>query len=775
MKRNGVRIGLGARLFLGFLLVSFVGLGVCAVLVDRNVQERANTQVTERLTYEVTMLGQMTANALFGPIDPTDTSLSGVVRQLADAVHTNLTILAPDGTVVADSDESDAARVAKESSSPEIRQALAQGTGVAVRWSGSEPRLFVAQTIVRDGKTLGLARASVPMAAVDAAARNVRRQMSYGGLAAVGIAGLLAGLTTIGILRPIRKLAEGAKRVGTGDLGHRVDVRTNDEIGDLAHALNDMTSRLQIMVGSLDQRNRDMRLVLDNVAQGLVTVGRDGGIAEERSSAIDRWFGCPTAGRRVWDLFEKTTPMVRAAMWLGWRQVFADVLPLDLALSQLPHRIRDGERYFDLGYEPIYGNGSLIDKCLVVVSDVTSVVAAEKVDVEQREQMSLFASVAKDREGVADFLKATGEIVLYVCTHADDASRVTEVTRGIHTIKGNCGLFGLTSLSTICHDIETRMAEAEVGNMVSVSDKQLLTEAWDLLVARARELLGEIPPDSLQVGSKEMAELVTAIRQGQHAEALIQSIALWSMDPLDRRLTRLATQTTQLAARMGKAGVTVDVKPTNVRLPGERWSPFWSTLSHVMRNALDHGIESREERVRAGKPEHGRITLSAVETSDQVIIEVADDGRGINWARLRDKAISLGLPSESEPDLISALFADGVSTAETLSEFSGRGVGLSAVRSACEDLGGHVEIESAIGLGTKFRFWFAAPGVIESAAKVRSTLSLPPRSAPPASRSAGFEVIVVRSSKAPRAGLLVTAGGVSVPSTPPATTEVLPA
>jgi hypothetical protein len=163
------------------------------------------------------------------------------------------------------------------------------------------------------------------------------------------------------------------------------------------------------------------------------------------------------------------------------------------------------------------------------------------------------------------------------------------------------------------------------------------------------------------------------------------------MDPLDRRLTRLATQTTQLAARMGKAGVTVDVKPTNVRPPGERWSPFWSTLSHVMRNALDHGIESCEERVRAGKPEHGRITLSAVETSDQVIIEVADDGRGINWARLRDKAISLGLPSESEPDLISALFADGVSTAETLSEFSGRGVGLSAVRSACEDLGGHVE------------------------------------------------------------------------------------
>ena len=735
MASRRIRVGLGARLFLGFLLVSIVGVGVCAVLVDRNVQARAHAQATERLTDEVTMLGQMTANALFGAVDPTDTSLSSVVKQLAEAVHSNLSILAPDGTVVADSEESDPARGANQSQAPEILQALAFGTGVSVRSSGSESRLFVAESIVRDGKALGLARASIPIAAVDAAARNVRRQMSYGGLAAVAIAALLAALTTLGILSPVRKLADGAKRVGAGDLAHRVDVRTNDEIGDLAGALNDMTGRLQIMVGSLDQRNRDMRLVLDNVAQGLVTVDREGAIAEERSMAIDRWFRSPSPGVRVWDLFAKAAPSVRSAMWLGWRQVFADILPLDLALSQLPQRVRDGDREFDVSYEPIYGNDSLIDKCLVVVSDVTIAVAAERSDEEQREQMSLFASVAKDREGVAEFVKSTGDIVRYVCAHADDRSRVNEVKRAVHTIKGNCGLFGLTTLSTICHDIETRMVEADVDDTVGLADRNLLTEAWNLVVARARALLGDFPSDSLRVGSKEMAELVAAIRQGQHPDTLLQLIALWSMDPIDKRLMRLADQTKQLAIRMGKGGVTVDVKLTSVRVPAERWAPFWSTLTHVVRNALDHGIESSEERTRAGKPEHGRITMSAIEASGQILVELADDGRGINWAKLRDKAIALGLPSESDIDLISALFADGISTSDDVSEFSGRGVGLSAVRSACEDLGGHVEIESALGLGTKFRFWFAAPGVKESVAKARCTLSLPPRVSIPSSAS----------------------------------------
>ncbi len=729
--RQALRVGLGLRLFLGFLLVLAIGNAISAGLVDRNVQASASTQAEERLTYEVIMLGQMTANALFGPIDPSDTSLAGVVKQLADAVHTNLSLLAPDGTVVADSDAADLSGVPNQAGAPEVFAALTSGSGVSVRSAGGVPRVFVAQTIQRDGKVLGIARASLPMSVVNTAARAARLQMAWGGLAASGIAVVVAGLIALGILRPIRKLVAGARSIGGGALDHRIDVHSNDEIGDLARALNDMVRRLQRLVGALDQRNGDLRVVLDNVAQGLVTVDRSGCIGDERSRAIDSWFGRPKRGTALWDMFDAAgaSANVRAALTLGWEQLFDGFLPVELSVAQLPRRIRAGSRYFELGCEPIFGEGGELDKCLVVVSDVTAVVAAEQTEIEQREQLSLFGAVAKDREGVSDFLKSTGHIVDEVVALAHDPSRRVEVKRGIHTIKGNCGLFGLTSLATLCHEIETRTAERELSGeeeSVSSEDCQALREAWDGLLRRAQDLLGNVATHAVEVSPRDVAQLVVSIQKGRRPDALLQTIATWSLDPAERRLARAAEQARQLAVRLDKPGVTIEVVPSSVRLPADRFAPFWSNLSHVLRNALDHGIESPEERAQTGKPGYGSLRLSAVETLDDVVVEVSDDGRGIQWSRVRDKARAAGLPADTEADLVNALFADGVSTAERASEISGRGVGMSAVRAACEALHGTVDIVSALGVGTTMRFHFPRPGMLEPLAKLTRIVSVPP-------------------------------------------------
>lgn len=129
-------------------------------------------------------------------------------------------------------------------------------------------------------------------------------------------------------------------------------------------------------------------------------------------------------------------------------------------------------------------------------------------------------------------------------------------------------------------------------------------------------------------------------------------------------------------------------------------------LMHIVRNSIDHGIESRQERLNAGKPEVASITLKAYQKGNHVIIEITDDGKGIDTERIRKKAIEKGLISEdARPDrseLIDLIFQPGFSTKDSVSEISGRGVGMDVVRDRLSSVGGFVEVRTEPGKFTTF-------------------------------------------------------------------------
>jgi len=132
-------------------------------------------------------------------------------------------------------------------------------------------------------------------------------------------------------------------------------------------------------------------------------------------------------------------------------------------------------------------------------------------------------------------------------------------------------------------------------------------------------------------------------------------------------------------------------------------------LVHIVRNALDHGLETPAARAQAGKPACGRLVIGARQEADRVIIEVSDDGRGIDPAAIRRKAYGKGLIDEgaleglSDQDSVNLVFLPGFSTAEQVSDLSGRGVGMDAVRSAVDRLGGNVSLSSTAGQGTRMQ------------------------------------------------------------------------
>src|SRR6185437_14325594 len=132
-------------------------------------------------------------------------------------------------------------------------------------------------------------------------------------------------------------------------------------------------------------------------------------------------------------------------------------------------------------------------------------------------------------------------------------------------------------------------------------------------------------------------------------------------------------------------------------------------LTHVVRNAIDHGIESPEARIAAGKPAEGTLTLRAFHEGGQVNIEISDDGAGIDPARIATKAIERGLATVEQlramppREIVNIIFVPGFSTAAKVTNVSGRGVGMDVVRTNVEKIGGKVEIDSRVGKGTTLR------------------------------------------------------------------------
>lgn len=691
-----MKVRLGARLLAAFFVVATAGLTVASFLVARSVERALLEEMTDRLRYEVTMTGQMTASALFAPLERDDVSLVGPIHDLGEAVHTHLSIVSPDGTVVADSASLRAGDTRSVEDASEVRDAIAFGRGEAVRGTGASARLWVAEAVRRDGELLGIARASMPIHEVEAHMKAVRRDLAVGAAVALLVATALGVFLTIGIVRPVRKLADAARRIGKGELGARAALATRDEIGDLGRALDDMAGELQKMVASLDAQGANMRCVLDGVDQGLVSVGLDGRIAAERSARLDAWFDAPLAGSFVWDLFPDLSETARLSFRLGWEEIGADVLPLELVLDQLPARVASGGRTFALRYLPL-GEPPAERRILVVVSDVTAELAAEDADAVQRDLLRIVERTMKDRESVTEFLRDADDLVARITRGSPP-----DVLHDLHTLKGNAGVFGVSTVATACHDLETVLSTQE--RPPTETERAELGARWSRIRESMLALLGDAD-DRLLVTHDDYVAVLRAVASGTSPALTTEAMLAWRRTPVARAFERLGDHAEALAQRLGKR-ISVTSHGGAIRVDGETWGDFFAALVHAVRNAVDHGIEAPHERRALGKPAGGTVELGASLEGDAFVVWLSDDGRGIDWAAIARELSLRGLPATSPSELEVGLYCDGLSTREDVTAVSGRGIGMSALRRATAALGGRIEITSETTRGTTLRCVF---------------------------------------------------------------------
>lgn len=248
--------------------------------------------------------------------------------------------------------------------------------------------------------------------------------------------------------------------------------------------------------------------------------------------------------------------------------------------------------------------------------------------------------------------------------------------------------------------VEASAAASAAGQSIRIDLAKLdrlIDAVGELVIAQA--MLAQRLSGQGLAGSEEMAMLDGLTRDIQESAMSIRA------QPIGSVFSRVPRILRELEASTGKK-VRLDVSGEGTELDKTVIERLSEPLTHLIRNAVDHGIEPTADRIAAGKPAEGVLHLSAEHRSGRILIRIADDGRGIDRARVYAKAVERGLIAAdavlSDEEIDNLIFAPGFSTAQTLSNISGRGVGMDVVRQNVKELGGRISIESVTGKGSVF-------------------------------------------------------------------------
>lgn len=238
-----------------------------------------------------------------------------------------------------------------------------------------------------------------------------------------------------------------------------------------------------------------------------------------------------------------------------------------------------------------------------------------------------------------------------------------------------------------------RVAAAKVDRLVNLVGEISVTQS---MLQQAAAISG---PDR----DVRLDELMTEMQR--HCRELEERVMAIRMVPIQTVFGRFPRVVRDLAAALGKE-VRLEISGAETELDRTIIEQISDPLVHLVRNAVDHGLEPPAARTDAGKPSAGRLTLSAYQQSGRIHIEVVDDGRGLDRQRILAKARALGLlaadAAPADEDIFALIFEPGFSTAEVVTEVSGRGVGLDVVHKNIRRLNGTISIQSVAGQGTRF-------------------------------------------------------------------------
>ncbi|HET9236091.1 MAG TPA: ATP-binding protein [Oligoflexus sp.] len=473
--------------------------------------------------------------------------------------------------------------------------------------------------------------------------------------------------------------------------------RLNSEIARKNADLQGVNQNLEKIVA---ERTVTINTILDNVKFGFLLLGRDLRLREGFSkSCLDLLGDNLRAGLPFRELFHLQDHRNVALYEAFIEQAFEDFLPEEMTLRQIPSRLHISERMLHVQVTTVR-SGHEVSSLLFTIADATSL---EKVERENTRHKTL-VRLLREIEAFRNFLDET-KARLNLTRKFVRAGEHSKVRAEMHTIKGNAAAFDLMDIATLIHNIEDL---PDIGlDSIDIKEFELfLQENYEILQIN---FSGDSTDSTLVIEQRQLDDIVLRIGESSSSEEMRSRVNDWVADMRYKQarvlIGALPEYGERLASRLEKS-VEIKIEGTDTRMDPEVMRPVMHSLIHLVRNAIDHGLESPDERESIHKPIRGSIVINCRADTDAWHITFADDGRGVNLTKVIQKALKNGhidessLGTMSREQRLGLIFLSGMSTSENVTDISGRGVGMHAVQQAVENAGGSLTISSEEGRGT---------------------------------------------------------------------------
>ena len=316
----------------------------------------------------------------------------------------------------------------------------------------------------------------------------------------------------------------------------------------------------------------------------------------------------------------------------------------------------------------------------------------------------------------------------------ESAINRSRIEMGISSLSNNIEEMGAT-VQRLADQLRRMETELEIQILSQIGDEHALESDFDPLEMDQYSSLNQLSKSLSESASDLLDIKTTMLDKTRETENLLLQLSRTQSDlqeglmdsrtvPFSRITPRLQRVVRQIATELGKS-VELRILNDEGEIDRNILERITSPLEHMLRNAVDHGIEKSQERIESGKSRTGLITLEVLREGGEIVINLTDDGRGINVNAVREKAIEQGLISAKDTslktlDIMQYIFNAGLSTAKSVSQISGRGVGMDVVQSEVKQLGGVVTVDSEPGRGSRFTMRLPLTVAVSDALMVRA-------------------------------------------------------